>query len=371
MKPAYPSYRRTWAEIDTEALRHNLAALRLQLEPTVGVMAVVKANAYGHGLAGVVRALAGSVQMFGVANVVEAREVRASAPETPVFILGPALPEERREIVESGFVPSLSNLAEARAFAELGGTRRIPVHVALDTGMGRMGIWEEDAVATVREIQTISRLQVTGIASHLPVADEDTAFTCEQLMRFHKIAVVLREGCAEDFAVHVENSAGVIEMPALAGTMVRTGLALYGSSPIPSFQDRLRPVMTWKARVTLVREVGPGRGISYGRTFITPAPMRIATVGAGYADGYRRHLSGQSAEVLICGRRCPLLGRVTMDQILVDVTALPHCEAGEEVVLIGKQGSEEIRVAELAERSGTIAWDVFTGIGTRVERVVT
>jgi alanine racemase len=144
---------------------------------------------------------------------------------------------------------------------------------------------------------------------------------------------------------------------------------LYGSSPLPEFQDQLRAVMTWKARITLIREVGAGRGVSYGRTFITPRPMRIATIGAGYADGFRRHLSNRGAAVLIGGRRCDVLGRVTMDQILVDVTALPDVLAGDEAVLLGRQGDEEIFAADVASMAGTIPWDVFTGIGARVERV--
>jgi alanine racemase len=144
---------------------------------------------------------------------------------------------------------------------------------------------------------------------------------------------------------------------------------MYGSAPLPEFQAKLRPVMTWKARITLVRDVGPGRGVSYGRTFITPHAMRIATVGVGYADGYQRHLSNRGADVLVGGKRCAILGRVTMDQILADVSAVPNVQVGDEVVLVGRQGGDEILVAELAKKAGTIAWEIFTGIGPRVERV--
>ncbi|MEO7318579.1 MAG: alanine racemase C-terminal domain-containing protein, partial [Chthoniobacteraceae bacterium] len=147
------------------------------------------------------------------------------------------------------------------------------------------------------------------------------------------------------------------------------GLMLYGSSPVPTFQPELRPVLTWKTRVVLVREVGEGRSVSYGRTFITERPMRVATLAVGYADGYQRHLSGRGSEVLIRGRRCAVLGLVTMDQILVDVTALPDVEPGEEVVLLGAQGDEKIPVVELAEKAATVAWEIFTGIGPRVKRV--
>lgn len=360
---------RTWAEIDLSALIHNLEALRARVNPGVGVMAVVKANAYGHGVPAVVRALAGRVEMFGVANVTEAHEVREHAPDTPVFILGPALPSERREIVQAGFLPSVSSLEEARAYAALAGERPVPIHVVLDTGMGRIGVWEEEAVSTLADIAALKGVELRGLASHLPVADEDEEFTSEQLARFHQLADAFRITEKGPAIAHIANSAGVIAFGAQAGDLVRTGLALYGSSPIADFQPSLRPVLTWKTRITLIRDVGPGRGISYGRTFITAHPMRIATLAVGYADGFQRHLSNQGADVLIGGKRCPLLGRVTMDQILVDVSAVPDAREGDEVVLIGRQGTEEILAAEMAQKAGTIAWEIFTGIGRRVVRV--
>jgi alanine racemase len=361
--------RRCWAEIDLDALRHNLAAARGQLAPGVKVMAVVKANAYGHGLGGVARALAGEAEMFGVANVTEADELRGHLPEAAVFILGPALPEERARIAAARFVPAISTLAEARAYAALAGSVPLPVHLMIDTGMGRTGILESDATAVVREILAVRGLAITGLVSHLPVADEDEAFTRDELARFHQLVGQLRAlGVAQPLA-HVENSAGIIAYPAQAGDMVRAGLMLYGSAPIPEFQPKLRAVMTWKTRITLVRDMPAGHGLSYGRTFITPHPMRVATLAVGYADGYQRHLSNRGAEVLIHGRRCAVLGRVTMDQILADVTTLPQAKEGDEAVLLGRQGDEEIFAAELAQKSGTIPWEIFTGVGRRVERV--
>ena len=360
---------RTWAEIDLGALRHNLAAVRAQVGAGVQVMAVVKANAYGHGAGPVVRALAGQVEMFGVANVREAAEVREHAAETPVFILGPALPEERAEIVARRFVPAISSVEEARSYGVLAGSEPLAVHLNIDTGMGRTGLWENEAVAAAREILALRGVRVTGLSSHLPVADEDDAFTREQLARFHSTVGELRALGIAQPVVHVENSAGVIGFPAQAGGMVRAGLMLYGSAPRPEFQPRLRAVMTWKTRVALVRAAPAGHGISYGRTFKTERPTRIATLAVGYADGYQRHLSGRGAQVLIGGRRCALLGRVTMDQIVADVTALPAVEVGDEAVLMGRQGVEEILAAELAEKAGTIAWEIFTGVGRRVERV--
>jgi alanine racemase len=360
---------RCWAEIDLGALRHNAAVARELAGPRARIMAVVKANAYGHGMREVAHALSGVAEMFGVADAGEARRLRDALPDARVFILGAALPHERVEIVRHGFVPTVSSFDEAAAFAQLAGKKTIPIHVDIDTGMGRIGIWQDEAVDAVAKIAALPDIEIAGISTHLPVSDEDDVFSADQLARFEKIVAQIRERGIRAPVVHALNSAGVIRFSEHAHEMVRPGLMLYGSSPIPEFQSRLRPVMTWKTRVALVRDLGPGRSVSYGRTFVTGRPMRVATLGVGYADGFRRHLSNQYADVLIGGRRCRVLGRVTMDQIMADVSALPSVAPGDEAVLIGRQGDEEILAAELAKKAGTIAWEIFTGIGTRVERV--
>ena len=360
---------RCWAEVDLGALRGNLAAIRQHCSPGVALMAVVKANAYGHGVRSVVETLLEGAEMFGVANLAEARELKAQVSPRRIFILGPALPEERREIAESGFVPAVSGYEEAAAyssFAVTGGG--MALHLAIDTGMGRIGTWQDDALGAAEAISGLPGVRLEGVATHLPVADEDDEFTRAELERFGGLVEELAARGVSPRWIHSENSAGVIGFPQQAGNMVRVGLALYGSSPRPEFQERVRPVLTWKTRVTLVRELGPGRGVSYGRTYVTPRRMRVATLAVGYADGYQRHLSERGAEVLVRGQRCPILGRVTMDQVMVDVSGLPEVQAGEEVVLIGRQGREEITAAELAAKSGSIAWEIFTGIGARVAR---
>ena len=369
MKKEVGGARRCWAEIDLNAVRHNALALREQSGGRARLMAIVKANAYGHGMVPIARALQTHVEMFGVANVAEARELRGALPEAQIFILGPALPEERAEIAQSRFIPAISSYEEAAAFDAIAQGNPVQVHLTIDTGMGRIGVWEEDLFETVRAIRRLPRIAITGVATHLPVADEDSAFTEEQLDRFGRLLEALRQEGLDGVIDHAQNSAGLIGFPDKAGSMVRAGLALYGSAPLSAFQSRLTPVMTWKTRITLVRMVGAGRGISYGRTFITPQAMRIATLAVGYADGYRRHLSHNHADVLVHGLRCAVLGRVTMDQIMVDVSALPDVQAGDEVVLLGRQGNDEIAVTELARKAGTIAWDLFTGLGTRVERI--
>jgi alanine racemase len=353
---------RCWAEIDLDALRNNAGVARRCIGPSARLMAVVKANAYGHGAVEVARALRGHAQMFGVANLREAREIRAADSATDIMILGTALPAERAEIVREGFLPVVSSLDEARAYGEIGPVR---AHVALDTGMGRIGVWEDDAPAALREMRGLPGFVIDGVATHLPSADEDEAFTAAQLARFEKIVAQIEP---RPPLVHSLNSAGILRFSTHACGMVRAGLMLYGSSPLAEFQVGLRAVMTWKTRVTLLRDVGEGRGVSYGGTFVTPRAMRIATLAVGYADGYPRALSGSGAEVLVHGRRCAVLGRVTMDQIMVDVTEIADAQIGDEAVLIGRQGGEEITAAELAAKAGTIAWEIFTGVKTRVER---
>jgi alanine racemase len=360
---------RCWAEIDVEAMRYNIRTIRSMVAPGVRLIAVVKADAYGHGLPEVARQLDGDVDLFGVANLVEAQTIRSTGAGAPILILGPALHEERRMIVEEGFVPTVSTLEEALGYAEcVRAGERAPIHFVVDTGMGRIGLWEEEADDVLRAIRGMPQLQVSALSTHLPVADEDEKYTARQLQRFRAAASRLLAG---DEPATVLNSAGVMRFgnQARPADLVRLGLSLYGVSPLREFQQRFRPAMTLKTRVTLVRTMGSGRSISYGRTFITPGKMTVATLGAGYGDGIDRHLSGRDTDVLIRARRCRLLGRVTMDQIVVDVSHLGHIEPGEEVVLIGRQGDQEILATELATKAGTIAWEIFTGITKRVMRI--
>lgn len=361
------SQKRCWAEIDLSALRQNARVLKEKAH--AGVMAIVKANAYGHGLVPVAQALQSEVAMFGVANVSEGLAIREAGVQTPVFILGPALEGERPEIVRAGFIPAISSYTEAAAYDQLAKEKPLEAHLVIDTGMGRMGVWQEEALEEAHKILTLRKLRITGVATHLPSSDEEEGFTQSQIGAFERILEQLRLEGLQGSQSHVLNSAGVLRFPGHGQAIIRAGLALYGCSPLREFQGRFRPAMAFKASVTLVREMGAGRSISYGRTFTTPAPMRVATVAAGYADGYQRHLSGSGVQVLVGGVRCPVLGRVTMDQICVDVSAAGAVSPGDEVVLFGTQGKETIPASELAAKAGTIPWEIFTGIGARVQRI--
>ena len=380
----YQSPGRCWAEINLSALRHNLSTLRAHIGTGVSVMAVVKANAYGHGLELLAAHLGSLVQMFGVANAAEAEALHHYSPGVPVMILGPALSDERAAIVRRRWVPVVSSVAEARNYsslvekitADLGTQKGQPlqVHLAVDSGMGRMGVWVDQALEVALEIAGLPNIRLSGVATHLPVPDEDIPWTVSQLAHWGVFLQKLGAAGVYIPTVHSLNSAGILEFGTeskrteSSGNLVRAGLAMYGSSPFPTLQGMLRPVLTWKSRITLLRSLPADRSISYGRTFITPRPMQVATLSVGYGDGYQRHLSNQGAQVLIGGKRCAILGRVTMDQMMVDVSSVPGVGEGDEAVLIGRQGAEEILASELAEKAGTIPWEIFTGIGMRVAR---
>ena len=366
-----PSPPRAWAEIDLAALRHNLAVARKRSGQDL--MAVVKAGAYGHGLEELAAALEGEhIAFFGVANVGEARRLTLAGITTPIYLLGPCFDDERAEVVANSWLPSLSSRHEADQFAALAtaaGTT-LDVHLTIDTGMGRGGFLPHQVAAALDHIATLPTLRVTGLGSHLPVADEDPEFTRAQFETFDSLVEQVSStpglpGPGSRFHIHLSNSAGLLAYQSRTTNLVRPGLMLYGCSPLPDFQDQLRPVMTLKSRVAIVRDLPAGHGISYGRTTILTRPSRVATIGIGYGDGYPRALSGQGSQVLIRGQRCPLLGRVTMDQVMADVTDLPACTTGDQVELFGSN----IPVAEVARKAQTIPWEVFTGITSRVTRI--
>jgi alanine racemase len=360
MKQTY----RCWAEIDRAALSHNAKIVRNRIG-SAEMLAVVKANAYGHGLVGVAQTLGDDAQLFGVANLEEAVVLRDSLPH-PIMILGPATPEERPIIAERGFIPTISSLEEAHAFDQL---KRVSVNFKIDTGMGRMGVVESKAREVFKRAAALPNIQIHSISTHMPVSNEDVEFTRDQLVRFRKIVEQIRAEVPGTYKAHVLQSAGTLAFNPPTFEIVRAGIMLYGISPLPEYRELLKPVMTWKTQVCLVRDVPKGSSISYGRTFIAPRNMRVATLSAGYADGYPWHLSNRGAAVLLRGKRCPLLGRVTMDLIVIDVSEVRDVQVGDDVVLMGRDGNEEVSCTELGEKAGTISWEIITRIGARVKRI--
>jgi len=364
--PVPESPPRAWAEIRLDALRHN-ARLAAQ-SAGCPIMAVVKAGGYGHGLEAVAGALdpLEETAFFGVANVGEARRLTHAGIRKPIYILGATWEAERAEIVARDWVPCLSSLDEAADFdhkARAAG-KVLTTHLAVDTGMGRGGFPPADLPGLMDRLDAFRHLKIDGIGSHMPAADEDEEFTRSQIARFGEILDHLG-GAARFRWRHLANSAGLAAYELPSCNLARPGLLLYGCHPLPGHAPEVTPVMTLKSRVTLIRELPPGHGVSYGRTYVTTRPTRVATIGIGYGDGYPRAISGNGGRVWIAGASAPILGRVTMDQVMVDVTGQPGVAAGDEVELFGPN----IPVAEIAERSGTIAWEVLTRITARVPRL--
>ncbi|VVM04681.1 alanine racemase [Methylacidimicrobium cyclopophantes] len=358
---------RCWAEIDGSALRHNLAVVRSRVPQETKLIAVVKANAYGHGLVPVAKELVlGGADVLGVSNVEEAAELRAAGmTTTPILLLSACLPGEFRQAIECRAWPTISTYEEARRLngvAEKAGTR-VSAHFKIDTGMGRLGLWGADAVKELKRAERLPALNIGAVCTHFSSADEDPERTEEQwaeLLRWRPHFA--------DKALHVANSAALWRRTIYACSYVRVGLALYGLPPMPFLRRLLRPVMSWKTRITLLRHLPAGRTVSYGATYLLRKAQRLATLAVGYGDGYARALSNR-AQVLVRSNRCRIRGRVTMDQTVVDVTSAGGCKVGDEVVLLGSQGDQIIHADELAKIAGTISYEIVTSVGVRVPRV--
>jgi alanine racemase len=363
------SYYRCWVEVDFDALRHNVQAIRRRIPPQTSIMAVVKADAYGHGLAPVAGALMRcGVQSFAVANLTEAIALRhCGGHGWPILLFGAALPFELGKIVEENITPTISTLAEARLLESEACRqgKHLDVQLEVDTGMGRVGFWHEDAVTDILQVAQLPHLRIAGLYTHFPSADDNVEETRRELAVFLQVASQLRQRGVTIPVLHAANSAALLNVPEAALDVVRPGLLMYGICPVGA--GDFRPVLSFKARVAYVKDVSAGRSISYGQTFVAKQPMRIATVAAGYADGFSRYLSNK-AEVLIGGQRCRVVGRVTMDQIMVDVTGAPQVNCGDEVVFIGTQGEQEVTASEVAQWEETIPWEVLCAI-TKTARV--
>ena len=362
----------TWVEIDLDRLRRNLTALRDRLG-TPRILLVVKADAYGHGAAMVAReALSAGVEILGVATLHEGIELRRAGIVAPVLILSPCLKGEVEEIVEHDlrctvhhpdFVASLDEAARAAR-------KTVVVHLEVDTGMGRSGLTPAEARTLVPIVSAASALRLEGIYTHFPDADgPNLEFALEQLRRFTEFqADLAATGVAVPIA-HAANSAGLARIPGSGLDLVRPGLLAYGLKPHGTPSDlEVLPVMAFKSRLIQVRDLPAEHPVSYGRTYITPRPMRIGVVAAGYGHGLPRALSNRG-EMLVRGTRVPILGRVTMDMTMVSLEGAPAAEVEDEVVIFGSQESATIAIEEVAAVTGTIPYEIMCAIGKRVPRV--
>lgn len=366
--------RPTFAEIDLAALRFNFEQVKRLTGSSKKILAVVKANAYGHGAIAVSRELEGmEVNFFGVALCQEGVELREAGIKAPILVLSGFFAGEEVELLHHQLTPLIFNLEMAERLAQhaRSSKQEIGVHVKVDSGMGRVGVLPEEAGDFFKKLKKLSGLRVEGICSHFAEADkEEKDFTREQQSRFNEVVSRAKKSGVDPSLIHLANSAAVMDFSSAHYDLVRPGIMLYGAYPSPIFRNKteLRPVMGLKTRIMHLKKVPPNFSISYGRTFFTQRESLIATLPIGYADGYSRGLSNKG-EVLVKGRRCKVVGRVCMDLTLIDVTEVPGVRVGDEVVLLGRQGAEEITVDGIAEKIGSISYEVFCSVSKRVPRV--
>lgn len=366
---------RCWAEIDLAALERNLRLIRTSLPPQMRYVAVVKADAYGHGLHHVAaRLMHTGADLFAVANVTEAAALRELGPGWPILILSPLIPSEDDALADGDLTATVSSDDEVVRFAAVARAagRSIPVHLKIDTGMGRVGVWHDDAPALYEKIAAEPHLRLAGVFTHFASPDEDAAFTAEQRSRF-LTALTKFPGIATDsLFIHADNSAGIETLP--GGTpfnAVRIGLLQFGVLPHAHSllaQVKTEPVFSFHTRVGLVKRLPRGATVSYGRSHVLQRDSTVAVLCAGYADGLPRAASNR-AHVLIHGHRCPVLGRITMDQTIVDITDAPATACGDVAVLVGKQAGAEITLAEFSRAAETIPWETLTSVTKRVPRI--
>lgn len=360
-----------WAEVDLQAISHNARAISDLIGPATALMAVVKANAYGHGAVPAARAvLRGGATWLGVSSVAEGLELRGAGIEAPVLCLGYAPPESLAAAAAARLSITLYEETTLDALRRLRIDDPVGIHVKVDTGMHRLGAPPEEALALVRAVRNAPHLRLQGLFTHFADADgDDPAFTRAQLGAFLEVRRRVLESAGGDFLSHAANSAGLLRFPEARLDLVRAGIILYGVPPAAGLAApfALREALRWATVVTSVRTVPAGETVGYGRRFRAQAPSRIATLAAGYADGLGRALSNRGF-VVVRGRRAPLAGTISMDQAAVDVTAVPGVAVGDLAWLIGSDGGARVSAADLAAAAGTIPYEVLCAISSRVPR---
>ncbi|MCW9681408.1 alanine racemase [Dolichospermum planctonicum UHCC 0167] len=368
---------RAWVEIDLGALSNNVKELVKFLSPCTQLMAVVKADAYGHGAVAVAKTvLEAGASWLGVATVPEGIQLREDGIQAPILILGATnTPEQIQAIADWQLQPTLYSPKQALEFSNvlenINYNLPLPVHIKLDTGMSRLGTNWQEAAEFVQLVQRLPHLHIASIYSHLATADSpDARVMTEQHRRFEKVIAHIKAKGIKIPILHLANSAATLTDRGLHYDMVRVGLAIYGLYPAIHLQNqiKLKPVLQVKARVTQVKTITAGTGVSYGHHFIAAEEMRLAVVGIGYADGVPRSLSNKM-QVLIRGQRVPQIGAITMDQMMLDVSSIPDLQEGEVVTLLGEQGKEQISADNWANCLNTISWEILCGFKHRLPRV--
>lgn len=369
-------YLRCYAEISLEAIGHNIREVKKRLSEGVKLLGVVKANAYGHGAVPVASYLENQVDYFATATIEEAIELRENGISAPILILGYVSPSQYGDLVEYDITQTIDSYAQALALEKEAArqNRKAKAHLAVDTGMTRIGfqVTEHDADEAAK-IADLPHIELEGMFTHFSCADqEDKTYCSMQMEKYDKMTALLAERGVTIPLRHICNSAGIMEFDDHRFEMVRSGIITYGIYPSEEVKKErldLIPALSWKSHVIHVKEVGPGIGVSYGATYVTEKPMtRIATVSAGYADGYPRALSNQGC-VLIHGKKAPIIGRICMDQMMVDVTDIPDVQVEDVVTLVGTDGDETITIEEIANPAARFDYEMLCDISSRVTRV--
>lgn len=365
--------RQAYAVVNLKAVASNVRKVRARVGQRVKIMAVVKADAYGHGAVEVAKAASqAGADWLGVAIPEEGAELREAGLRAPILVLGPTPPSQASLVVAFGLDQMLCSLPLAEALSHLASGQRKPVgvHLKVDTGMGRLGVIPSEALEFAKRVRSLPGLSLKGLMTHLATAGEDRAYALHQLKLFSEVEETLRGAGIEFPLRHAANSAAVLDLPEAFLDMVRPGIMLYGCYPSQASPRvvRLQPALSLRARVADLKKVHKGMSVGYDRTFIAPRQSRIATLPLGYADGVSYLLSNRG-EVLIRRRRAKVVGRVCMDMLMVDVTDIPGVKVGDEAVIYGRQGREMISVEEVAKSLGTISYELLCRINKRVPRV--
>lgn len=369
-------YLRCYVEISLEAIGHNIREVKKRLPEGVKLLGVVKANAYGHGAVPVASYLENQVDYFATATIEEAVELRENGISAPILILGYVSPSQYGDLVEYDITQTIDSYAQALALEKEAArqNRKAKAHLAVDTGMTRIGfqVTEHDADEAAK-IADLPHIELEGMFTHFSCADqEDKTYCSMQMEKYDKMTALLAERGVTIPLRHICNSAGIMEFDDHRFEMVRSGIITYGIYPSEEVKKErldLIPALSWKSHVIHVKEVGPGIGVSYGATYVTEKPMtRIATVSAGYADGYPRALSNQGC-VLIHGKKAPIIGRICMDQMMLDVTDIPDVQVEDVVTLVGTDGDETITIEEIANPAARFDYEMLCDISSRVTRV--
>lgn len=371
-------HKRVCAVIELDAAVENIENMRKKLAPETRILAVIKAGGYGHGAVQIAKRLENFEYIFGyaVATAEEAFELRQNELRKPILILGYTFPDCYERLVAEDIRPTVfrADMARELSAAALKMGKRLKVHIKVDTGMSRIGVFPDDSgIAFVKEVMELPGLEIEGMFTHFARADErDKTSAEEQFAKFvHFTERVERELTLCIPLKHCANSAAILEMPETSLDLVRAGIALYGLWPSEEMdreKSELRPMFSLYSHIVYVKVLPVGTPVSYGGIYVTDGKRRIATIPVGYGDGYPRGLSGKG-DVLICGRRAPIVGRVCMDQFMVDVTEIPEAKEGDLVTLIGKDGAEQITMEELGELSGRFNYELACDLGNRIPRV--